>query len=277
MSYRTIVVHLDAAARRSERLALAGELALRHDAHLVGLFALPDMRLPYAVGGTSGAIALAEERGRHDGAEAAKEEFQAFTRRNGVKSEWRRSTRDAAAALALSARYADLLIVGQHDPDAKADPERMPRYFVEDTVLSAGRPVLVVPYVGRYPRVGARVLVAWNASREAARAVRDALPLLRGARAVEVVAFNPDTGADHGDEPGADIALYLARHGVNASAAKQHAGIDAGAQILSRAADFSADLVVMGAYGHWRARELVLGGATRTVLQSMTTPVLMAH
>ena len=277
MSFRTIVLHLDAAARRGERLALACEIALRHDAHLVGLFALPDIRLPYSVGGTSGAIALAADRGRQDAAAAASEEFQAVTARNGVKSEWRRSTRDAAAALALSARYADLVIVGQHDPDARAEQERMPRYFVEDTVLSAGRPVLVVPYVGRYPRVGVRVLVAWNASREAARAVSDALPLLRGASAVEVVAFNPETGADHGEQAGADIALYLARHGVNATAASQHGGIDAGAQILSRAADFSADLVVMGAYGHWRSRELVLGGATRTVLASMTTPVLMAH
>ena len=277
MTYCTLVVHLDADPRRGERLALACELAARYDAHLVGLFALPDMRLPYSVGGTTGAIALAEERWRKDAAATAKDEFLSLTARNGVKAEWRRSTRDAAPALALSARYADLVIVGQHDPDAKVAEERMPRYFVEDTVLSAGRPVLVVPYIGRYAKVGSRVLVAWNASREAARAVKDALPLLKGASAVEVVAFNPETTADHGEEAGADIALYLARHGVEATAARQHAGIDAGAQILSYVTDFGADLVVMGAYGHWRARELVLGGVTRTVLQSMTAPVLMAH
>jgi len=278
MTYKTIVVHLDAGLRRSERLDLACELAARCEAHLVGLFALADMRVPYAFGGTAGALLLAEESWRSDAAAEAKREFESVTARNGVKAEWRRSTRNAAPALALSARYADLVIVGQYEPGASPAQERLPRYFVEETVLTAGRPVLVVPYVGRYPSVGSRVLVAWNASREAARAVADALPILRGAKAVEGIAFDPDlAGADHGEQPGADIALYLARHGVKATAAKQHARIDAGSQILSYAHDFGADLIVMGAYGHSRVREIVLGGASRTMLESMTAPVLMAH
>ena len=125
-------------------------------------------------------------------------------------------------------------------------------------------------------RAGKRVLVAWNASREAARAVSDALPLLAGADAVEIVAFAP--GGDHGEPPAADIALYLARHGVKAIAARDVApGIDIGARILTRAANADADLIVMGAYGHSRLRELALGGATRTLLEAMTVPVLMAH
>jgi len=277
MSYKTIVVHLDAGARRSERLGLGCELAARCDAHLIGLFALEDMRVPYAFGGTAGALLLMEERWRKEVAAEAKREFETVSARNGVKAEWRGSTRNAVAALALNARYADLLILGQHESGASSD-ERLPGYFVEETVLTAGRPVLVVPYVGHYPTVGGRVLVAWNASREAARAVTDALPLLHAAKAVEVVAFDPmETGADHGQQPGADIALYLARHGVKATAARQSAKIDAGAQILSYAADFGADLIVMGAYGRSRVRELVLGGATRAVLESMTVPVLMAH
>lgn len=277
MSYKTIVVHLDAGARRGERLGLGCELAARCDAHLIGLFALEDMRVPYAFGGTAGALLLMEERWRKEVAAEAKREFETVSARNGVKAEWRGSTRNAVAALALNARYADLLIIGQHERGASGD-ERLPGYFVQETVLTAGRPVLVVPYVGRYPSIGSRVLIAWNASREAARAVTDALPLLQAAKAVEVVAFDPlQAGADHGEQPGADIALYLARHGVKATAARQDARIDAGAQLLSYASDFGADLIVMGAYGHSRVRELVLGGATRTVLESMTVPVLMAH
>jgi nucleotide-binding universal stress UspA family protein len=134
----------------------------------------------------------------------------------------------------------------------------------------------MVPYAGRFPDAGQRVLVAWNASREAARAVTDALPLLSRAERVEVVAF--DSTGDHGEVPGADIALFLSRHGVKASAARQSApGVDVGSQILSRAADVDADLIVMGAYGHSRLRELALGGATRSMLDAMTVPVLMAH
>jgi nucleotide-binding universal stress UspA family protein len=142
--------------------------------------------------------------------------------------------------------------------------------------MSAGRPVLMVPYAGRFPDTGKRVLIAWNAGREAARAVTDAMPLLSKAQSVEVVAFGE--GGDHGEVPGADLALFLARHGVKATAARQHApGVDIGNQILSRAADVNADLIVMGAYGHSRLRELALGGATRSVLDAMTVPVLMAH
>lgn len=278
MTYRTIVVHVGADARRKERLDVACGVAAAFDAHLVGLFALTELMVPFALAGNAGAVIDAEQRWRDDIAREAKRDFDAAAAGAGVqKTEWRRSDRGALGAMRLSARYADLLVVGQHDPDRAAE-ERMPGYFVEDLVLSAGRPVLVVPYAGHFKNVGSRVLVAWNASREAARAVTDALPLLQRAKSVEVVAFEPQrSGADHGAEPGADIALYLARHGVKVVAARQQAGIDIGSQILSRAADTDADLIVMGAYGHSRGRELVLGGATRSLLQAMTVPVLMAH
>ncbi len=278
MTYRTIVVHIGADARRKERLDIASGLAAAFDAHLVGLFALTELMVPFAVGGNAGAVIDAEQRWRDDVAKEAKRDFDAAVARAGVqKSEWRRSDRGALGAMRLSARYADLAVVGQHDPDRSAE-ERMPGFFVEDLVLSAGRPVLAVPYAGHFASVGSRVLVAWNTSREAARAITDSLPLLQRARSVEVVAFEPQRGgADHGAEPGADIALYLARHGVKVTAARQQAGIDVGSQILSRAADTDADLIVMGAYGHSRGRELVLGGATRSLLEAMTVPVLMAH
>jgi nucleotide-binding universal stress UspA family protein len=278
MTYKTIVVHAGADARRRERLQLAASLAAGFESHLVGLFALDELLVPFALSGNAGAVIEAESRWRGEIAAEARRDFEAAASRAGVQTiEWRRSERSALVATRLSARYADLVVVGQPDPDRAAE-ERLPGYFVEELVLTAGRPVLVMPYAGRFARVGARVLVAWNASREAARALADALPFLRRAASVEVVAFEPQrSGADHGAEPGADIALYLARHGVKVTAARQQAGIDIGAQILSRAADTDADLIVMGAYGHSRARELVLGGATRSLLEAMTVPVLMAH
>jgi nucleotide-binding universal stress UspA family protein len=278
MTYRTIVVHAGADARRRERLEIAAKLAAQFDAHLVGLFALTELMVPFALGGNAGMVIEAERRWRDEVEAQARREFAAAAAAAGAqKTEWRRSDRGALGATRLSARYADLVVVGQHDPDRSIE-ERLPGYFTEELVLSAGRPVLVVPYAGRFATVGTRVLVAWNASAEAARAVTDALPLLARAKSVEVVAFEPQRpDADHGAEPGADIALFLVRHGVKVSVARQQAGIDVGSQILSRAADTEADLIVMGAYGHSRTRELVLGGATRSLLEAMTVPVLMAH
>ena len=272
MTYKTVLVHVDETARRAERLQLAFSLAGRFDAHLVALFALGAARIPsYALAEAGAVVRDIEERRRGEAARAAQAEFRAAEQRAGGKSEWRVSGDDASAAVRLSARYADLVVLGQ--------PERgqaMERAFVEEVILAAGRPVLMVPYAGRFLDTGKRVLIAWNASAEAARAVTDALPLLSRAQSVEVVAFGE--GGDHGEVPGADLALFLARHGVKASAAHQSArGIDVGNQILSRAADASADLIVMGAYGHSRLRELALGGATRAVLDAMTVPVLMAH
>jgi nucleotide-binding universal stress UspA family protein len=273
MSYKTILVHLDDQPRRSERLNLGFELAGRFEAHLVALFALDAARIPtYALAEAGPVVREIEARRRKEAASAAEAEFRRAEGAGARKAEWRVSAHDAFAAVRLSARYADLVILGQPEPEQVAA-----RAFAEEVLLSAGRPVLFVPYAGRFRDIGKRVLVAWNASREAARAVSDALPILAQAQSVEIVAFYPDD-ADHGEIAGADIALFLARHGVKAVAARQCApDIDVGSQILSRVADSNADLLVMGGYGHSRLRELALGGATRTVLDSMTLPVLMAH
>lgn len=273
MSYKTLLVHLDERSRRAERLQLGLQLAGRFDAHIVALFALEAARIPsYALAEAGAVVEEIETRRRQEAARAAETEFREAQRRADAKAEWRFSMNDALTALRMNARYADLVIAGQPAPE---EPGALS--FAGELVLSVGRPVLFVPYAGHFADAGKRVLIAWNASREAARAVSDALPILMRAQAVEVVVFGPREG-DHGEVPGADIALYLARHGVKASAARQSAqGVDIGAQILSRAADTGADLIVMGGYGHSRLRELVLGGATRSLLQSMTVPVLMSH
>jgi nucleotide-binding universal stress UspA family protein len=145
--------------------------------------------------------------------------------------------------------------------------------------MQAGRPVLVYPYAGKFDAAPKHVLISWNASREATRAVTDAIPFLRAAQKVTVLAINPKTSAEgHGDIPAADIALYLSRHGVKAEAMADPAvQIDIGNYLLSRAADLSVDMIVMGAYGHARMRELVFGGVTQTIMREMTVPVLLSH
>jgi nucleotide-binding universal stress UspA family protein len=278
VDYKTILVHLDAGARSSERLELALTLADRCGAHLVGLFALSAVTMPsYVLADTSALLFAEQERRRSGAAAAAEAAFRAASARHGAKAEWRASRDDALRAVQLSARYSDLVIVGQRERDTESETGIAPG-FVDELVVSCGRPVLVVPYAGRYPDVGKRVLIAWNASAEVSRAVSDALPLLARAERVNVVVFAAGSPGDHGEEPGADAALYLARHGVKAAVSRYgSAELDIGSQILSRAADMTVDLIVMGAYGHSRIRELVLGGATRSLLDSMTAPVLMSR
>jgi nucleotide-binding universal stress UspA family protein len=183
---------------------------------------------------------------------------------------------DAASIVALHGRHADLVVLGQADPDTAS---ARARYLVEEVTLSAGRPALVVPYIGTAGTLGRRVMVAWDAGREATRALNDALPILKLADSVTVLSVNPQPGRDgHGEDPGADIGLHLARHGVPVEVQRTHAkGMDVGEILLSRLADLGSDLLVMGAYGHSRLREFVLGGATRTLLAEMTVPVLMSH
>ncbi len=280
MNYKTILVHVDNGKRSAERIELALHFARTFDAHLVGLFALSTARIPsYALAEASSVIVEAEARHRRESAQAAEKAFRAAATRHGLSgAEWRASSRDALAAVRLSARYADLVIAGQCEPDGDGASGVM-NDFPEELVLSAGRPILFVPYAGKFAHVGRRVLLAWNSGQEAARAVSDALPLLMRAEAVQVISFNPGEGdADHGEVPGADIGLFLARHGVKVMIEQQTSrNVDVGNQILSRAADLETDLIVMGAYGHTRLRELILGGVTRTLLETMTVPVLMSH
>jgi len=275
MTYKTILVHIDAGERWPVRLNIATRLAQRFEAQLVGLHALSSTRLP-AFTLPEAAASLAEaQRIAEAQALRAREEFERSTRQAGLRNaEWRASLEDAAAVVPLHARYVDLIVIGQPDPE---QPDGVEANFTHRVVLAAGRPVLVIPYAGQFDFIGKHVLLAWNASREAARAATDSLPLLRAADKVTVVCVNPKAPL-HGQQPGADIALYLARHGVRSEVSNlQGSDIDAGNQLLSYAADLSVDLIVMGAYGHSRLSELVLGGVTRTLFGSMTVPVLMTH
>ena len=276
MTYKTVLVHVDNGKYCPARLRMAVHLARRFDAHLVGLHAMTAVRLPaYAIAEAGATLIEAQKEVAREQARGAENLFRKATEGAGMASvEWRVSADDAVDATTLHARYADVVVLGQ---SREGDGAGVETDFPEQVVLAAGRPVLVVPYAGNFEGVGKRVLVAWDAGREATRALTDAIPLLREAEQVHVVAFNPE-GTAHGAVPGADIGLYLARHGVRVEVGYHRADdIDVGNQLLSRVADLGIDLIVMGAYGHARVREMVLGGATRTLLEAMTVPVLMSH
>jgi nucleotide-binding universal stress UspA family protein len=281
MSYRDLVVVLDSAADTLGRITLAAALAERFAAHLIGLYPIPNIELPARAGYPDLAVLEPVYREwRERALKQAGELRQAFehaAQLHGLSTEWRAVAEGEEADPALHARYSDLTILGQRDPDS--DEMALIRPRPERVTLASGRPILVVPYAGHFEVIGKCVLVAWDASREAARAVADAMPLLAAADAVTVLAVDPQPGPDgHGEIPGADIALHLARHDVKAQIERTvSADVPIGELLLSRAADFGADLLVMGAYGHSRVRELLLGGATRSILASMTIPVLMSH
>ncbi|WP_431270623.1 universal stress protein [Dankookia sp. P2] len=282
MRLKDILVHLDATPRCAARLQLAVTLARQHDAHLTGLHVVEPLvpAMALADGGGGGLLLgdlIDQMRAQALGAAATIEAgFRETLRREAIRGEWRLVEGGLPEVVALHARYADLAVLGQRDP---ADPASHAGLVVEQVLFAAGRPVLVVPYAGRFEQVGRRVLVGWNASREAARAVADALPILAAAESVTVLAANPDAGPGRqGEEPGADIALHLARHGVTATVERVTApGTPDAEVLLNKASERAADLLVIGAYGHSRLREIVLGGVTRTLLQAMTVPVLMSH
>jgi nucleotide-binding universal stress UspA family protein len=280
VDYKTIIVHLDASRRCAERVALACRLARDFDAHLTGVYAATMRELPGYVR-AEGDPQLTEEwrRINRERAVEAVARFREQTGREGVERvEVHADTSEPVRATALRARYGDILVVGQTDPQEDAWTLGVPADFPEQVLQAVARPLLIVPFTGRFPRTGSRVLIGWNASIAATRAVAGALPFLRRAARVTVLTVNPETSGDHGAVPGADIALYLARHGVTVEVDEGHTReVEPGAWIISRASDLGADLIVMGGYGHSQLREIVFGGVTRSVMGQMTVPVLMEH
>lgn len=285
MTLKNILLHVDITRACDGREDAAIALASEHEAHLTALYCIGEIHIE---GWAEWPMDLIEEQKSKavEYAERTLKRFREKAERAGISYETRSShvyVNRIGEHIALHARYCDLVILGQNDPDDQATGG--PR-VVEDVLFSCGRPVLVVPYIGApgHGREGGvsfghNAMVAWDAGREAARAVNDALPLLERARQVEVVAVNPDKGLrHHGDEPGADIALHLSRHGIEVEVKVVEArDLGTADTILSRISDRGGDLLVMGGYGHGRMREMVLGGVTRNILSHMTVPVLMSH
>jgi nucleotide-binding universal stress UspA family protein len=279
MTYKNLLVHVDDTKACAARMQAAVELAIAHEAHLSAVYVIAEPSPATLAGGYLPPEMLEMWRqGGRERADVALGRFTQVAKRNQISFESRIERvlyAAMAGTLATNARYADVAILGQADPDDGAIPGDLP----EEVTLASGRPSLVIPYIGPAATLGQRVTVAWDASREAARAVNDALPILKRAQAVNVVSVNPgDRPFGHGEQPGADIALHLARHGIRVEVQRiESREVDVPNIILSHIADQSSDLLVMGAYGHSQLRELILGGVTRTILHDMTVPVFMAH
>lgn len=269
---RSILLTLDTSAHSLDRLRLAAQLAETFDAQVS---VLPSMlsaltRFPYAMNLAAEAVAVMQDL---DG--QALDKARALFKQGAAGStrlHWEEPLADGPWGVPRRALYADLLVLGQRDGKDPAAID-LPPDFLSTVLVESGRPALVVPYIGALAPVGRTVLIAWKESREAARAVAAALPWLRRASQVHAVCYDEEP-----DEPLNGLRDYLKLQGVNVSV---HSGGseqgNAGVGLLSFAADVGADLLVMGCYGHSRAREWVLGGFTRSILETMTLPVLMSH
>jgi nucleotide-binding universal stress UspA family protein len=271
VSIKDILVHVDDTRACEERVRLTMRLATRFGASVTGILVLPSPAalMPPDDGATAVTVAtwLAELEGA---AEATGQEFLDRLSDAGLDGHWHLERGDAAFNIARRGRAMDLVVVGQHNPD-------LPNVLTapEDVVLSCGLPVLVVPFAGQFDDVGENAFIAWNSSSEAARSVHDALPLLMPRRKVTVVSINPDA---NDEEIRDDLVGHLVRHGVDTEVETHVTKELSPAELmLSLVADSGSDLIVMGAYGHSRLREAVLGGMTHDMLRSMTVPVLMAH
>lgn len=269
MDYKSLLVHLDDTERCAVRVALALDLADRFDAHLVGLY------VPFSpIGGADEARAAEQRRA------TAHASFLCAAERAGRIVEWRAPERADLPGATLHARHADLLVLGQHD-DARGRSVNATGDFVTDLLMTSARPAVVVPYTGAFSSFAQNILIAWDGSREAARATSDALPLLVRAQYVSIAVVAPPRSAElaRATDAAIDAAAWLDRHGVSASFHESvcEYGFESGVTLLSRASDVNADLLVTGAWAHSHLRERVLGGVTRTLLESMTLPVLMSH
>jgi len=281
MPYRTILMHCNDARRIARLLAPAVRLAETFEAHLIGLSVVPPV-VVISAGAPLGPPIIVDTHCELYRAEnpAMRAAFEEAARGRGLIAEWREDEArggSGVADVALDhARAADLVIVSQADPDWPAS-ERLD--VADRLAVESGRPVLIVPNSGIHERAGDKVLVAWNARREAARAVFDALPILQSASSVKVVWVNPQSEGERAQEvPAGDICATLARQGVKCEALAQvRPGAGVGETLLACAKDAGADLLVMGCYGHTRLREFVFGGASRHVLAHMSIPVLMSH
>jgi nucleotide-binding universal stress UspA family protein len=276
VGFKDLLVTLDPTDLGQERLRVATRLAQRHRAHLFGYYAFPTagyIEGPGSAALADGMPAAAVERASGpagDVAEAVQLHFEEELRRLGLAGTWLLSGDAVVADLTHRIRTVDLAVLGLGDPASGFS--QLQGFRPEEVVLGCGRPVLGLPVANLPETLGRNVLVAWDGSRPACRAMNDALPLLAEAEAVTVLSIGPAPVTAEA------AAAHLGRHGVSASAHEiADAGMEVGALLLAQAEHLRVDLVVAGAYGHSRLREAVLGGASRSLLHQMAVPVLVSH
>jgi nucleotide-binding universal stress UspA family protein len=270
---KDILVNLSYGASQDGVSNYALSVAETFGAHIMGTAFYPAV-----VGGVdlSANFIRAQQAEAREHAESVATAFDEATRRAGVSAETRRieaDIGDVPTQFAHIARRFDLSVIGQFERDR----DHRTNIVIEAALFDSGRPVLIVPFIQKDRLKLDHVMVCWDGSRAATRAIADAMPFLTRSRKASIVVGDTQS-AKSADLPGADIATHLSRHGVNATVERIPVSkIDVSNAILSNAADTSADLIVMGGYGHSRLREFILGGTTRGMLASMTKPTLMSH
>jgi nucleotide-binding universal stress UspA family protein len=274
---KDIITNLSVTKNGSAVGNYAISVAAALQAHLTGVAFVYDPIVPISDGGYIPAEVIETQRvDNENAAGAAIKDFNAATDKAGISAEPLRlsaSLAGAANQFARMARRFDLAIVGQ----GELEMSTMDRIISETTLFEAGRPLIMVPYIQKGPFKIDNVMICWDGSRAAARAVADAIPILGQGNRVEIVIITNERGKQY-DVEGVDIGRHLARHGFKVEVQRLPGGdIDVADALLSRAADIGADFMVMGGYGHSRLREFVLGGVTRSIFQSMTVPVLLSH
>ena len=274
---KDIIVNLSVTKEGSVVGKYAVSVAAALQAHLTGVAFIYDPVVPISGAGYIPAEVIETQREDNEtAAEAAIKSFTAAADQAGISAEPLMTSASLAGAgdrFARMARRFDLAIVGQAQPEISS----MEQIIGETTLFESGRPMIMVPYIQKAPFKTDNVMICWDGSRTAARAVADAIPVIRNSGRVEIVIVTNERGKEDEIE-GADIGQHLARHGLKVDVHRISGGnIDVADALLSHAADSGADLMVMGGYGHSRLREFVLGGVTRSIFESMTVPVLMSH
>jgi nucleotide-binding universal stress UspA family protein len=279
MSYKTILVSLNDLERNQLLLDSAAGLARSFGAFLLGVYIVPAIEV-YATFGLEPVIFEGNRDLFQKAEKSVRATFDTVLKDAGIHGDIKviDSTSPAIAGDFVDcARRSDITIVNQ--PSENTALSVVDRDFVERVLLSTGRPTLVLPRSGRTDLAANLAVIGWSGKREAARAVFDSLPLLKKARKVKIVWVDPEMEYPHpGGLPGAELAETLSRHGIDATVEPiSTGGREAGETLLTAVADSGAELLVMGAYGHSRLSEMILGGATRSVLKDMKCPVLFSH
>lgn len=258
-------------------IQIASELANNLDAHITGVSPLIEPVVPALMVQPVPDQFISDARNRaQEKAHSALERFSDYAERsgNGFETRLMDLTPGGLDTFVNHTRMCDLLVVGQDNPDR---PEPLRAELIEAALFDSGRPILIVPYVGTEHFAAKKIMVAWDGSKTAARAIHAAMPILELAEEVQVVMVEAQKLHLPGD-PGADLAVYLSRHGVKVAVEKIPAPASGVSDaLLNHISDNQIDLVIMGGYGHSRVREFILGGATRGMLQAMTVPCIMAH
>ena len=279
MAYKTILVSLNELDRLDALLGTASALARDHGAHVTGIYVVPSPAVYPAVG----PYVIPEvydglTRHFEDQTQAVKAKFDGAMTGHGLSSQWL-EVRAVAPVISESvgeaARAADLVIASEINREGKNGVELD---FIENLIVHSGCPILVLPHQGAAAPSFERIICGYDGNKEAGRAIREAVPLLLKATDVRIVWVDPPKRQEAEPAPGADMAQMLTRHGVKVTAESMPAGgINAAEALLVRARDLGAGLLVMGAYGHTRLREFVLGGATRHALHHVSVPLFLSH